>query len=883
MKQGGTARRTGGAELAAMLLLLVSVLALLFHDVFRPDHTLFSNDGPLGRLVSECHQLPGRFTGCWGDLNWLGFNNGAAPPGIALGLQYLLKPVWFSKLYALLSLVLLGLGAWCFFFRLGLAPIACLLGGLAAALNSCFFSVACWGIAAHALVAALDFFALAALVDTTSRLRWGWVVLAGLAVGLGVVDGADVGAIFSLYVAAFILFQAWMGGGKPGQICFRGFSRLALVAVCAGFIAAQTISTLVQNSIVGVVGTGQDSETKQSHWDFATQWSLPPLETAALAVPGLFGYRMDSPDGGVYWGAVGRTPAVDRFIEQGRHGAVPKGLARFAGGGNYAGVLVLLVGFWALCQSLRRKASVFSPAQRRWLWFWLALAVGSLLLAFGRFAPFYRLLYALPYFSTIRNPVKFIYLVSFILVVIFAHGVDGLWRRYVRAAGPAVPPRWAGLRLAWSKAGEFEKFWLRGCLIFLGLVLLAWLTFNNNRSSLVSYLLTVGFTEANAPDIADFSVRQVGWFVLFFVLSAGLMVGLFSGAFAGARARWGGLALGLLLVADLGRADLPWVVIWNYQEKYASNPVIERLRQQPYEHRVTLLPGTVPTRLSYLAKLYRYEWLQQVFPFYNVQTLDIVDMPRVPEDYSAYTTTLQVSHFAGDLDPYFRYWALTSTDYVLGLADAPDTLNLDPALNGRSFRIVQRFDVLPRPGFTLADLPEHFTAQPDDHGPYALFQYTGALPRAKLFTRWQVNTNNQAMLAQLAAPGFDPWQTVLVAGPAPALPPPPAPAPAAGTVTYASYAPRDIVLQCDASAPSVLLLNDHYDPNWKVLVDGRPDTLLRCNFIMRGAQLPAGSHKVEFRFEPPYRLLYVSLSGIGIGLLLLLVILVVGRGEAPKP
>ena len=256
MNQGGAARRTGGAELAALLLLLVSVLALLFHDVFRPDHTLFSNDGPLGRLVSECHQLPGRFTGCWGDLNSIGFNNGTASPSISLVLQYLLKPVWFSKLYALISLVLLGLGAWYFFNRLKLVPAACWLGGLAAALNSCFFPWRAGGVAAHVMVPALSFFALATLVDTNPRLRWWRVALAGTSVGLGVVDGADVGAIYSLYVTAFILYQAWLGGGTGRQKLLWGAGRLTLVTACAGFMAAQTVSSLVQTSITGVVGTG---------------------------------------------------------------------------------------------------------------------------------------------------------------------------------------------------------------------------------------------------------------------------------------------------------------------------------------------------------------------------------------------------------------------------------------------------------------------------------------------------------------------------------------------------------------------------------------------------------------------------------------------------
>jgi len=149
-------------------------------------------------------------------------------------------------------------------------------------------------------------------------------------------------------------------------------------------------------------------------------------------VPGLFGYRMDSPDGAAYWWAVGQSPAVQRFLDNGRQGtSVPPGFVRYFGGGNYAGVLVVMVGLWAGWQALRRRDSVFSMEQRRWLWFWLVLALGSFLLALGRFAPFYRLVYALPYFSTIRNPVKFIYLVSFILVVLFGYGVDGLWRKYL--------------------------------------------------------------------------------------------------------------------------------------------------------------------------------------------------------------------------------------------------------------------------------------------------------------------------------------------------------------------------------------------------------------------------------------------------------------------
>ena len=52
---------------------------------------------------------------------------------------------------------------------------------------------------------------------------------------------------------------------------------------------------LVGTNITGVAGTAQDAETKAAHWDWATQWSLPKVETFGLLVPGLFGYKMDTP------------------------------------------------------------------------------------------------------------------------------------------------------------------------------------------------------------------------------------------------------------------------------------------------------------------------------------------------------------------------------------------------------------------------------------------------------------------------------------------------------------------------------------------------------------------------------------------------------------
>ncbi len=156
---------------------------------------------------------------------------------------------------------------------------------------------------------------------------------------------------------------------------------------------------------------------------------------------------------GDYWGAGGRDAAWDRYFEGGQQGQPPGGFIRYGGGGLYAGILVVLVAAWAGAQALRKQGSVFSPANRKLLWFWLGVMLVSLLLAFGRYAPFYWFLYQLPGVSFIRNPAKFMHVFVWALVVVFAYGVHGLSRCYMETVAPA---RAGTLRGGWSKLAGFR-------------------------------------------------------------------------------------------------------------------------------------------------------------------------------------------------------------------------------------------------------------------------------------------------------------------------------------------------------------------------------------------------------------------------------------------
>ncbi len=884
--------------------LFAAVLVLLFWRSFLPDFVHFSNDGPLGQQSTDFLKLPSALFGMWNDMNDTGFNAGFFGLGVTGLIKWLTGPVGFAKFFTPIGLFILGLGAWIFFRSLKFTPLSATLGALAAMLNSTFFGCACWGLAGDQIALGFNFLALALVsanrLDTPRLTRWVRLALAGLCVGTNVMEAADVGALCSLLIAGYVFWKSLAEvGGNIFTKAGRGLGRVALVAAFAGFIGLQSVIGLVGVSVTGIAGTAQDTQTKAQHWDFATQWSLPKKETLGIIIPGLFGYKMDTPNnmmpqlqdayrGGAYWGGIGRDPALDRFLDAGGQGTPPSGFMRFSGYGYYCGILVALIAAWAAAQALRRKNSAFNDPQKKLVWFWLGVVLLSLPVAWGRFAPFsgscdsplfYALLYKLPYFSTIRNPNKFLFFFAWAIVILFAYGLDALSRRHLDRTAPKSAGMTLQLNSWWAKAGVFERRWTFVGCVLLVVSLLGWLIYAGQKNSLVHYLQAMGFPdETLAREIAGFSIRQAGWFVLLLAGALALVTLTLAGYFNGPRAKIGGFLLGGFLLFDLARADLPYVIHWDYKWKYeigALNPIEDFLRDKSYEHRVAALPFEPQQPLRGYDSafgggggLYRIEWMQHHFPYYNIQCLDLIQMPRMPEDMKAFYEALTPRGTPESLPLLARHWQLTNTRYLLGAAGFLNVLNsqLDPGEN--RFRIARRFDVVPKPGCLQPQTDEDLTAQPASDGDLAVFDFTGALPRAKLYSNWQVNTNDPAVLKTLADLGFDPAKTVLIDTPQKNLPAR-ATNENTGTVAFKSYAPEHIVLVAtNAAAPAVLLLNDKYDPTWRVTVDGKPAELLRCNFLMRGVYLEPGTHTVTFDFRMPNKLLYVTLSAMALGLLL---------------
>ena len=183
-------------------IVLVGAVSTLFWKSLLPEFVLFANDAPLGALHAEAGRLPGTFLGFWQDLNWVGSAMLGATPNLSQILGSLVGSALFvAKFYVPLSLVFLGLSCWFFVRRLGFRSEVAILSGIAAALASNPVSYACWGLPAKAFSLGFTLLALAALSGQESGWRrWLALATAGLATGLNVSEGGDIGAILSLYL-----------------------------------------------------------------------------------------------------------------------------------------------------------------------------------------------------------------------------------------------------------------------------------------------------------------------------------------------------------------------------------------------------------------------------------------------------------------------------------------------------------------------------------------------------------------------------------------------------------------------------------------------------------------------------------------------------------
>lgn len=358
------------------------------------------------------------------------------------------------------------------------------------------------------------------------------------------------------------------------------------------------------------------------------------------------------------------------------------------------------------------------------------------------------------------------------------------------------------------------------------------------------------------------------------VLGGAIIVNLlwFNGA-TRPLARWGCCgALALILYIEQWPASSSFLEYYSPAQVYHNDPAFNAVLQR-------LRVDTGRPRVAFLTRAGFYNtWLSLLFPYYDIDSIDIPAASRPPSDYVAFFSAV-------DRVP-LRKWELCSVKYILGPEDAAlqnfkqqgwdkdvaVTLELNTPFGKQALfecnRALPRAVVLHR-WETIAD-PEKLLDQmagplfdvkmletlnvPGKEKLLKVARVTGKSERleaigaarrelmANLKTTW-----NEQVLNRLTNPQFDPHTTLLLdADPGITAD---ANAPSSTTVGIVEFKPMSVSLKTSLKSPGILMLNDRIDPGWSVTVDGAPARMLRANFIMRAVALSPGDHRVVFSYN----------------------------------
>ncbi len=92
-----------------------------------------------------------------------------------------------------------------------------------------------------------------------------------------------------------------------------------------------------------------------------------------------------------------------------------------------------------------------------------------------------------------------------------------------------------------------------------------------------------------------------------------------------------------------------------------------------------------------------------------------------------------------------------------------------------------------------------------------------------------------------------------------------------GSIALKSYKANELVYESNSAAEGLAVFSEiYFSSGWNAYVDGGLTPHFRANYVLRAMKLPAGKHKVEFKFEPQIIAIGEKVSMASMGLLFLL-------------
>lgn len=813
---------------ALLCTVLGSMILYLFWEPLFSENFLFSMDG---RPFYQNLTLYERFEALIGNYkeNMLGITRGAVPFHPLYLLKFMPPLAGHIALFIVDPILVVSAAIYLLYGR-GIRGYAAWIPSLALGFTGYYFSLISAGHRGVFDMMVYSVWAFAAL-DRAIRFRSLFhYALVGAFIGFGFTRQPDIQILMIMLAIAHGMFLLLRNHLKsdPAAAYMRHGAGVVLVVLVYLLTASSSFEFLFERVIPSRMESidqmAKRGNRSDASWEYATDWSMPPEQMLEFICPSVFGFEPQDLKTGPYWGRLGQSIRWDE---------TKQGFMNYRQHNLYLGAIPLIFVIYGLVAAFRRNGLFSMDAERTDLsaagpdirrsdvFFWSGALLVCLTLSFGRYFFVYRLFHMIPHLSRIRCPVKFIHLAAICICFLFAYGLANFFT-HLRILSHA--PRAGGNRRGQKKSELSEmRIFLREkrhvsicSLVIMSAALFLlfcslWMT--RSPAAMIGHWQELGLDSYSSIMLHRMSAAIRHGAIIFLLVAA-----LFTAARFSAQWRWMPRAISttllILLAIDLSLAGRPYVRTRNIKAFYASNPVADHILRDGRKIRLS----------DMVSRRNKFDPIWVNLDHHRVDLLEPRTDRKSEPEYQEYFGSLQ-KHL-------LRLWQLTNTGFAIV-----------PATNGKHF--AGRNDIETVGHFTLGRDGQFRTSQ-EGTANVLLLAYKDALPRALIYHDW-VSDGKEEVLRRIVSPAWDPGKQVMVSGDVPFASPGRA---TTTSVNIIRYQRTHKVIVSDSPSRGILLLNDKYDPQWEVCVDGEPADLLRGNYIAQAVAVPKGKHTVTFKYRP---------------------------------
>ncbi len=444
--------------------------------------------------------------------------------------------------------------------------------------------------------------------------------------------------------------------------------------------------------------------------------------------------------------------------------------------------------------------------RRRWL-FALLMAI-SVIFALGGNTPIYKLLYRVPPFSSVRYPVKFLFLFFFMISITAGLGLDRL-RQGVAEQNRRIH-------------GAIHFFFYLGFAFAL-----TWAYTVLFRERVVSLFDRIGF-KPEAYNLISVNIHDIRRFCFFAFLFC-ILVLVYRRV---TRKRLAMAFMVIILALDLFLANYGFYSSLSWETYLRPHEFVSEIVERGKLDRYFLTPKTqskynrFPGDKAALGSPYA--------PLTGLYAVEGAEVLRL----SYYDQFMHCLKGAASLDEAKRLFDSAGIRYVVSVIK----------LDNNDFTLLKSITI--------------------DDAPVYLYEYTRSPGRFTLFSQAYSVPDEKSCVAKLLDHKTDLRRELVILG---KVSPTKSLSASAGKVEIVKYGPNQVILKSSAAQEAFLYATDTFYPGWRAYVDGKRVEIMRANLAFRAVKVPSGEHTVLFRYVPVsfYAGLVLTIAGIAICALLI--------------